>query len=396
MRKLFLSFTLLAGFTLQANAADNYAATAGSGLTFGAKDAAGVLYSRFIGCDNTTVSQCWAIDASGRQAVAMSSGSVASGAFASGSIAAGAMVDLLTMRGTVTAGTAAANSLLTGCIYNSTPITLSNGQGAAVQCSVNGYPTVVVSNTLAALTPGDGITTGTYASGSPVLGGTLLWNSTTYDRWKSVATGVAAVGGTGTAGTAASNVLTVQGIASMTPLAENITQVLGSPISATNGLFTNVLQGNAALSTTNGLYSNLLQGNAVLSITNPTFNRPVATATGGGSTTGNIVANNTTAVVVKGSAGTLYGAQLYGIGSAPAYLKIYNATSATCGSGTPVKRLMIPAASTAANGAGSNIAFGDVGVDFSTGITYCVTTGIADNDTTAPAASTYLVNLDWK
>lgn len=120
-----------------------------------------------------------------------------------------------------------------------------------------------------------------------------------------------------------------------------------------------------------------------------------AQATGGASTTGNIAANNTTAVVVKGSAGTLYGVQLYGLGSAPAYLKIYNATSATCGSGTPVKRLMIPAASTAANGAGSNVAFGAAGVAFGTGITYCVTTSIADNDTTAPAASTFLINIDW-
>lgn len=128
----------------------------------------------------------------------------------------------------------------------------------------------------------------------------------------------------------------------------------------------------------------------------PVSSSAAASATGGASTTGNIAANNTTAVVVKASAGTLYGAQLYGIGSAPAYLKIYDATSATCGSGTPVKRLMIPANSTAANGAGSNVSFGDVGVAFSTGITYCVTTGIADNDNTAPAASTFLVNLDWK
>ncbi len=120
-----------------------------------------------------------------------------------------------------------------------------------------------------------------------------------------------------------------------------------------------------------------------------------ALATGGSSTTGNIAANNTTAVVVKAAAGTLYGVQVYGLGSAPAYLKIYNATSATCGSGVPVKRIMIPAASTAANGAGSNIAFGTSGVAFGTGITYCVTTGIADNDTTAPAAATFLINVDW-
>ena len=123
---------------------------------------------------------------------------------------------------------------------------------------------------------------------------------------------------------------------------------------------------------------------------------PVAAAAGGATHTGNIAANNTTAVVVKGSAGTLYGVQLYGIGSAPAYLKIYDATSATCGSGTPVWRGIIPAASTAANGAGNNSTIPAVGIAFTTGITYCVTTGITDADTTAPAASTFLVNLEWK
>jgi hypothetical protein len=69
MRKILLSLTLLVGFASQAMAADNYAATAGSGLTFGAKDATGVLYSRFIVCDNTTVSQCLAVDASGRLSI---------------------------------------------------------------------------------------------------------------------------------------------------------------------------------------------------------------------------------------------------------------------------------------------------------------------------------------
>lgn len=118
---------------------------------------------------------------------------------------------------------------------------------------------------------------------------------------------------------------------------------------------------------------------------------PVAAA----STAGAIVPPNTTAVVVKGSAGTLFGVQVYGINAAPAYLKIYNATSATCGSGTPVKRIMIPAASTAANGAGSNVTFGP-GLAMGTGITYCVTTGIADADTGTPTAANFLVNVDYE
>jgi len=123
--------------------------------------------------------------------------------------------------------------------------------------------------------------------------------------------------------------------------------------------------------------------------------QPTAAATGGATAGNEIAPNNTTGINLKASAGTVYGVQIGGIGSAPAYLKLYNkATAPTCGTDTPIKRLIIPAASTAALGAGSNISF-PVGVAFSLGIGYCVTTGIADADTTAPAASTFLVNIDW-
>lgn len=109
MKKLLLALAL-AFAPSYSLAADNFLGTPGVGLTFGAKDAAGVLYTRFIGCDNTTVSQCWAVDASGRLTVningtvtvtgaggtfpiAAASGSIASGAMAAGSHAAGAGVD---------------------------------------------------------------------------------------------------------------------------------------------------------------------------------------------------------------------------------------------------------------------------------------------------------------
>jgi hypothetical protein len=123
---------------------------------------------------------------------------------------------------------------------------------------------------------------------------------------------------------------------------------------------------------------------------------PAAGASTGATPGQEIAPNNTTGVLLKASPGVIWGVQLGGIGSAPAYLKLYDtATAPTCGSGTPVKRLIIPAASTAANGAGSNVPF-PTGVQFQNGIGYCVTTGITDADTTAPAASTYLVNIDWK
>lgn len=157
MRKILLSLTLLVGFASQAIAADNYAATAGSGLTFGAKDAAGVLYSRFIGCDNTTVSQCWTVAASGADAVSNTTTQLTSGAF--------------------------------GYFYNGTTWDRMRGD------TTNGL-WVNVKNTLTAVTPGDGITTTIYgtAPASPVIGVPLLWNGTTYDRQKSAgATGIAAV-----------------------------------------------------------------------------------------------------------------------------------------------------------------------------------------------------------
>lgn len=90
MRKILLSLAVFVGLASQAAAADNYAATAGSGLTFAAKEATGVLYSRFIGCDNTTVSQCWSVDSSGRLLSYLGSGAVVDlGAIADAAATAG-------------------------------------------------------------------------------------------------------------------------------------------------------------------------------------------------------------------------------------------------------------------------------------------------------------------
>lgn len=307
----------------------------------------------------------------------IASGAIASGALASGSIAAGAMVDLLTMRGTVAAGTVAANSLLTGCIYNSSPITLTTGQGAAVQCSVNGYPTVVVSNTLTAVTPGDGITTTIYgtAPASPVIGATLLWNGTTYDRMKSAGvTGVAAVGGNGTAGSASGGVLTVQGVASMTPLAGNITQVLGAAISATNGLFTNILQGNAVLSTTNPL--------------------PVTPAAATAATPIAVAASDNRATL-KNGAGVAMSVHTSNNSATKNYLRLYDAGTGFngCNSATGVIFAMeIPP-----NDGGFSVSLGGgVGIAFTTGLSWCITSGFGLTDTTNATASAIYANASYR
>lgn len=148
--------------------------------------------------------------------------------------------------------------------------------------------------------------------------------------------------GTGTAGTPGGGVVTVQGAASMTPL----------------------------------------------------LTQPQAVASGGWTPAFFIAANSNNSTNLKASAGVVHAVQVFGIGAAPAYLKLYDkATAPTCGTDTPVKVIMIPAASTAANGAG---AVQILDTQFSTGIGYCVVTGIANNDNTSPAAATFVNNIDWK
>ena len=109
-----------------------------------------------------------------------------------------------------------------------------------------------------------------------------------------------------------------------------------------------------------------------------------------------IAANTNNSTLIKTGAATVYSYELSGVGSAPAYVKFYDkSTAPTCGTDTPKKVLMIPAASTAANGGGSNIML-PVGVRFNSGLGICVVTGIADNDNTAVAAATFNINFDYQ
>lgn len=105
-----------------------------------------------------------------------------------------------------------------------------------------------------------------------------------------------------------------------------------------------------------------------------------------------IVANNTTALVVKASSGALYTLEAFNNSATIAYVKLYDAATGTCGSGTPQIRYMIPANSSGAGYISPNVN----GTSFPSGIVMCITTGIADNDTGAPGATTYLVNVHYK
>lgn len=84
-------------------------------------------------------------------------------------------------------------------------------------------------------------------------------------------------------------------------------------------------------------------------------------------------------VLVKASAGQLYGWYLYNNTASAKFVKLYNkASSPTIGSDTPLFIISIPASG------GTNIEF-SMGIPFGTGIGYGMTGGIADSDTTATA-----------
>jgi hypothetical protein len=107
-----------------------------------------------------------------------------------------------------------------------------------------------------------------------------------------------------------------------------------------------------------------------------------------------IVANNTTAIAIKTSGGVVYSVDAFSNNTTLAYIKLYNGTNITCGTGTPYARYLIPYGASSSGG-GFNVSNinGDA---YGAGISMCITTGIADTDTSAPAATSYIVNIHYR
>lgn len=102
-------------------------------------------------------------------------------------------------------------------------------------------------------------------------------------------------------------------------------------------------------------------------------------------------AATTNATVAKASAGTLHAISGYNSNAAVRYLKIYNkATAPTVGTDTPILTLAIPATSAIPP------TLLPMGMYFSAGISYALTTGAADADTAAVGAGDILgLNLAY-
>jgi len=102
-------------------------------------------------------------------------------------------------------------------------------------------------------------------------------------------------------------------------------------------------------------------------------------------------AASTNATSVKNAATTLWELIALNVGTAPAYLKLYDKASApTVGTDTPVYVLPLPSQGTA-NGAGAARTW-PTGLKFSLGLAYAITGAMADSDTTAVAANQVLLS----
>jgi hypothetical protein len=214
------------------------------------------------------------------------------------------------------------------------------------------------------------------------------YNGTTWDRLRTVGTGVLKTDMSSIAATATATGHGVSGAGvQRVELPTDGTGVVGLNAGA------NTI-GNVGL-----VAGSALVGKVGIDQTTPgTTNavQAIAGSTGGTSVFSKIVANNTTSFAVDASAGTLYAISAFSISNTtPAFVKTFNTAqgSVTCGTTTPVDRMVIPANQT--QGAGF-IWSVPVGVAYGTAITACVTGGIADADTTAPAASTFLVSFYYK
>lgn len=100
---------------------------------------------------------------------------------------------------------------------------------------------------------------------------------------------------------------------------------------------------------------------------------------------------NGAANVVKAAPGCLYGLWICNLATTTRYVKVYNRTSATTGTHTPVITLPIPGNSS--DDVLAALAAGGVGIRFDTGICISCSTALADNDNTAPTAGDVVAHV---
>ena len=103
-----------------------------------------------------------------------------------------------------------------------------------------------------------------------------------------------------------------------------------------------------------------------------------------------VSAASNNAVNIKGSAGLVYGWQIFNNAGYVVYVKLYNkATTPAPASDTPVLTIGVQA--------GTSIQLvNSTGIAFATGIGIAIVKGISDSDNTSVAASDCVVNVEYK
>jgi hypothetical protein len=99
---------------------------------------------------------------------------------------------------------------------------------------------------------------------------------------------------------------------------------------------------------------------------------------------------------IKATAGQVYAAWVTNTHTATLYLKFYNATAANVTVGTTTPVITIPIPGNSSDDISAVLSAGGYGIAFDTAITAAVTTGLADNDTGAPAANAFIANIFYK
>lgn len=256
---------------------------------------------------------------------------------------------------------ASGNPVQIGGVYNTSPPTVSNGQIAPFQLDASGNLNVNIKAGAAAGGTSGSIGASTATVATPVS----FSNGSTMQLGQ--------VDGSGN--------LKVNIAAGGVPAGQdNATFTAGT----TNGLPAFGVYNDGISGLTSGS-----QGAIRLTVDRKVYVAVGAAVSGGWTPYGLSSAASTNGTALKASPGQIGVLSMTNNGAAGAYVKFYNATSVTPGSGTPIHRYFLPA------GGGNNPALTGA-LAFSTGISFAVTGGAADTDTTAVLLNQVQVNIGYQ
>lgn len=310
-------------------------------------------------------------------------------------------------------------------VRKATPADLSGTDGDYEPLQVNGGRLWVDASGVTLTVGSHAVTNaGTFAVQAAQSG---TWNVTNVSGTVSLPTGAATAAkqpALGTAGTASSDVITIQGIASMTAIqvADNgasltvdnggtfAVQVDGGALTALQLIDDPVFADDAAF--TIGTSKVMVAGGVVDDASTDAADEGDAAAlrvttsrqlivnpqphTTGGLSVFRTLDLDETEEEVKATAGCLYKLRVTNRTATVRYVKLYNATAAntTVGTTTPLDTIPIPA--NASDYTVLTESFGGLGLTFDTALSIAATTGFADNDVGAPGANDLIVSVYYK